>query len=184
MKMEQPVIPQLPNPIVILDTNIIGSLLDRNRVGGILNALQALSENHDFLVSQYTHYELLKKGSSDVKALMRFVNNFRYFIIDSSVLFFGAMLSCLGIKDDGDNIIAATALLNKATILTANQRHFPVKYFDEELSWSITFKDQMRTHTEHIYLLKPVVEKILADVNTISYIVAVSNSPAPQQISP
>jgi predicted nucleic acid-binding protein len=149
--------PQTPpnKPLVILDTNIFGYLLDVNKISQVLGIMLELSNTYESSMSSYTRYELVSKGTKDVQQLIDLLQKFRTFIIDDNVLVIAGLMTCLHVEKGGDSIIAATALMNTAVILTANHKHYPEPYFHEQKYWHIDTKSKdNRTTTMTVHLLQ------------------------------
>ena len=164
--------PTNKKPYVILDTNIFGYLLSRDMLGQILEILKELSGVYEIVASKYTYFELVRKGTKDVRDVVKSFDQFKTFEINEKVLFIAALLYYIwGPKShDGDCIIASTALLNSAYILTANNTDFPEPYFKEVKFWNVNFPRENRTCNILIHLLKADDAKILEDMRKIPYI--------------
>lgn len=75
-----------------------------------------------------------------------------------------------GEVEDGDKIIAASALLSNSVILTANAVDFPAPFFKEVERQYITFAmKRERTRTIVVYLLQPQIEITEQRITEIPY---------------
>src|SRR3972149_1846849 len=105
-------------PIVLVDTNIFGNLLDPKTLDDTYKILIELSVNYQLSVSKITIQEIISKGTKDVLEITKILESFRRFEVNEDVLIFAGLMSCVGIKGHFDSIIASTAFLNNAGILT------------------------------------------------------------------
>lgn len=159
------------NPPLIIDSNILAYLVDDEYNPQIIEIFDELFKKYDVKTSDITFYELVCKGTKDIKNIVdAIVENFEMYKVDREVLGFSALMNCIGIKGVGDSIIAATAFLNSSNILTTNSRHFPDHLFDELKSWFITKKTKGRTISLGLYLLKPNVKSISEKMSDVEYV--------------
>lgn len=129
---------------VILDSNVIQHLDNKGLAEGIIADLQdALNAGYKLAISDFTYFEVingadLQNESVRVTTMEKFTN----FQVEQKVLIAAGHLGCLyndnenlmgdklTIKDKGDLIIAATAIMTGSLIYTFNGRHFPLPYFN------------------------------------------------------
>lgn len=158
-------------PIVIIDTNIFGNLLDVKTIGDTFQILLELSKSYEISISKITIQEIISKGTKDVDGIISGLRSFKRFEVDDFVLVFAGLMTCIGVKGSFDSIIASTAFLNGASILTGNQKDFPEPFFTETKSWSLTYKDNgNRTVHQMIHLLLSDAGKTLDKINNIEYV--------------
>lgn len=170
MKQDTPPNKQLP--VVLIDTNIFGNLLDPKTLIDTYEILAELSKQYELSISKITIQEIISKGTKDISEIVEILfKTFRKFDIDDNVLIFGGLMNCVGIKGQFDSIIASTAFLNNSCILTANQKDFPEPCFKEIKCWSINYKDNgNRTAHLMIHLLTIDINKTTDKFNGIEYI--------------
>lgn len=160
-------------PLLILDTNIPIYLSDKKKLSQLAKVLSKLETKYEFTISAITTNEILKRGTRDIKETLEAINDFETFEVSKKVLIVSAIFIGAGMKDNelGDSIIAATAFLMKADILTANQKDFPEPFFNEKDCWQLKEKDdKRRTKTTNIYLLKINFDKCKEKFMKIEYI--------------
>jgi len=157
---------QPPKIQVILDTNIIKKILDRYSVKVFAEYLSNLVQrNGTFVISDFTSFELIRGANlvteGNVFPLINFITRLN---VTTQVLLAAARLETLYKIDEiqpagieiGDKLIAATAILNSALILTANGRDFPWPYFQEVERKIIEYEDKnKRTKCIPVSLLLP-----------------------------
>lgn len=147
-------------PVVLVDTNIFGNLLDPKTFEQTYNIIIDLSKKYRLSISNITIQEIVSKGTKDISSILKLFRAFKKFEVDNDVLVFAGLMTCVNIKGNFDSIIASTAFLNNAGILTANQRDFPEPCFTEIDIWSISCKDDGNRTIHHlIHLLSSNVEK-------------------------
>jgi len=167
-------------PIVIIDTNIFGSLFDINSTKDTLAILVDLLKGHRLYVSKITMMEIISKGTKDISAIMKVFKAFALFEIDDDVLTFAGLMFFAGIRGHMDSIIASTAFLNNTLLLTANQKDFPEPLFSERFCWHVHYKDDNnRTKTDNIYLLSVNPENVGKKLQSIDYVKGLTNNPPP-----
>lgn len=158
-------------PLLILDTNILIYLFDKLKIVKIFEILKQLYPDHELSISTYTHYEIIGWGSKNILELVKTLNLFRNIHVDMEVLIFAGLMKCLGIRKNGDSIIASTSFLNNALILTANHRDFPEPYFKEIKFWPVDYRtDKNRTNIQTIHLLKPNLKSLIVGMNKIEWV--------------
>lgn len=156
---------------MILDTNILIYLFNKSKIDKILKIIKELYSDYEISISNYTHYEIISWGSKEVLILVKALTLFKNIHVDQEVLIFAGLMKCLGIKNNGDSIIAATSFLNNAFILTANHRDFPEPYFEETKFWPVDYKtDKNRTTILTTHLLKPKLKNLVDDMNKIEWV--------------
>ncbi|GEM_PF-3552902 len=169
--MESNTPPATNPPIVIIDTNIFGNLLDPKTLGDTFQILLELGKDFEISISKITIQEIISKGTKDVDGIISGLRSFKRFEIDDVVLVFAGLMTCVGVKGPFDSIIASTAFLNGASILTGNQKDFPEPCFIETKSWSLAYKDDgNRTVHQMIHLLLNDAGKTLDKINNIEYV--------------
>lgn len=170
-KNPQKTAPQNNKPLLLLDTDIIANLTDKVRVVETLNVITMLQNSYTIAVSQITHYEVVCKGTPDVNVLLNVLNrSFKTVDIDRLVLVVSGLMHCIGIKDVGDSVIAATAFINNCKILTSNQNDFREPNFHEESSWSIRGVSNNRSQYKGVYLISTDPVKIMEAINDVPYV--------------
>lgn len=158
-------------PIVISDTNIFSYLLDEKIVEQIIKILEEVEKDYELAWSAVTRYELICKGTQKMKKVVDILDRFKAFNVDRKVFGFAALFFCLGVKGVGDSIIAATALLNKTYLLTADGSDFPEPYFSEEKHWIVkSVNSKNRVSALVIHLLKVNIKETLASMNNVDYL--------------
>ena len=159
---------------IILDTNIIIYASDEPTKRQFLNNITTLQEkDFDLGISQFTRFEILKKASppQKQKEMIELLDKFKSFTVTDEVLIISGILNTFykseNIQreiDDGDLIIATTAILNQSLILTTNRIDFPTVFFEEVTVNPILYqKIPGLTRALAVYLLKPksdLVEKL------------------------
>jgi len=169
--MIQPNTSPVELPILIADTNIFGNLLDQKTLNDTFQIISELNKSYQLSISKITLQEIVSKGTKDVAGILKGLQGFRRFEVDESILLFAGLMACVGIKGNFDSIIASTAFLNNAVILTANQKDFPEPCFTETKSWSISYKDNRnRTIHQMIHLLSTNVKETAEKINNIEYV--------------
>ena len=149
---EQP--DKAPKQKILLDTNIISDLKDKNiQIPLTSYLLELVQRGFEFALSSVTMYELMRGLSiKNEKKMFEFISPyFRYFITDE-VLITSAQLDNLmkmeninvNSVDHGDKIISATAILTGSLILTANVRDFPLPFFHEVEYKPLFYQDQKK----------------------------------------
>ena len=115
----------------LVDTTVaIDHLRGDDRATDLLRGLLAAGEN--LVASEVVRFELLAGVRGDeLEALERFFEAISWIPVDEDVARFAGALVRMHRKafsgiDDADYLIAATALLLEAAVLTTNARHFPM----------------------------------------------------------
>lgn len=164
-----------PSRLFIFDSCVIqdlGSSEIKQEITPIIK--QILKDGFKTSISQYSIYELLRHATRKVENERReALNSFKRYHISEEVLVIAALLYTLyknedldGGIDDGDKIIAATAISINATLLTRNPRHFPAPLFDDMnegyfKKTTIDYdKQKKRPKTTYLHFLKPDYEAI------------------------
>lgn len=174
--MKQNTSPVESLPILIVDTNIFGNLLDEKTLDDTFKILVELSKGYQLSISNITLQEIVSKGTKDVYEIIRSFKSFKKFEVDKTVLMIAGLMTCIGIKGNFDSIIAATSFLNEAVILTGNQKDFPEPCFNEIRHWKIKYKDKgNRTAYYLIHLLAVNINKTLGKFNKLEYVQEIMN---------
>jgi len=169
-------------PIVIIDTNIFGSLFDINSTKDTLEILVNLLKQYRLYVSKITMMEIISKGTKDISAIMKVFKAFHLFEVNDDILTFAGLMICAGIRGQMDSIIASTAFLNNTHLLTTNQKDFPEPLFSEKYCWHVHYKDENnRTKTDNIYLLSVNPENVGKKLQGIDYVRELNN-PSPNAL--
>lgn len=161
-----------PSQGIILDTNIIVYLANEPTQWQFSDHLSNLrSEGFELAISRFTRFEILKKSEPKKKTdqLIKLLNIFKSVDVTDVVLLIAGMLNTFYKSenvqrqaDDGDLIIAATALLNESFVLTANRIDYPISFFEEIKVNPILYQEMPGlTRALAIYLLKPKRDFIL-----------------------
>jgi|SRR5579884_1503685 len=145
-----------PQKLFILDTNIIQYTNNRYSELVFTSLLNELDqEGYSGHISSITIYELLKGANKKIeKEMLLQLNSFKKFEVLDNILQTAAQLETLyrldGIQpnqiEQGDKIIAATALVTNSHILTANGRDFPYPFFIEEKRKLLEFEVQKKRY--------------------------------------
>lgn len=155
---------------VILDTCILQYLND-SLIGPQLTELLTIltRQNNKFYFSDFSTYELFRECPKDKETQLDAVwNRFTRYQVDGRVTRFAAQLASayktygLGTAsiNDGDRMIAATTIITKSLILTADSNDFPRPFFKENHIQEIYYKKKDRKTLLMIYLLEPYYEAI------------------------
>lgn len=157
---------------LLLDTNILDYSL-KKETGEVFHEFLDVLKKAKYLltVSQYTRYEISRGANikKEITAIDTY-NKYGNYAVTQNVLETAAMLENLykSVKiqadkiSDGDKIIAATAIIENLTILTANGRDFPWPIFKECNKKIIIFKVKNRSRCLFITYLKPDYEVIVS----------------------
>jgi predicted nucleic acid-binding protein len=169
--MQEQTILTKPNPknfYVLLDSNVIQHFANEELGLEILaNLGEAYQAGYKPAISDFTFLELLD-GSSVEKEVERInaLKNVKRFYVRKDVLIAAGHLGSIyledgfQIKDIGDKIIGATALLSNSLIYTFNGRDFPRPFFNEvavrEVRYAINGEPKMMV----AYFISPNFEYI------------------------
>jgi len=161
-----------PLRYILLDTNIFTNLNNKQLNEQITFLLQdAVSKGYGLGISQLSIFELLDSASlqNEIKAFS-IISGLKQFKILQGVLITAGHLGCLYSEDGidyqkhpqiGDKIIAATAIVNNAVILTFNGRHFPTPFFKIISTNALKYKqDGGRESYQVCYFLEPDIDII------------------------
>jgi predicted nucleic acid-binding protein len=164
-------------PVVIVDTTVFGNLLISKTTDKTLNILIELTKTYSLAISKVTIMEVLSKGTKDINKITKLFKAFKTYDVSDEVLMYAGLLYSSGIKGHIDSIIASTAFLNNASILTSNQKDFPEPLFTEFAYWHISYKDKCnRTKTDNLYHLSANLDKIGKRLLEIEYIKDFANN--------
>src|SRR5262245_39609973 len=97
MKAKQP--QPSDKPIILLDTNVLGDLLNKKLEEQISSTIEKIQEDCEIATSQITYYEIVKKGKRDIGKSIKLIDSFKVFDINKEVLGIAGFMYCLGIKD-------------------------------------------------------------------------------------
>ncbi len=164
--------------VIILDTNILIYMLKsetKTQIEQILTKYQEVIKiakerkleadkkikdlNIIHAISSVSIFECLQRENQ-----LEYINLFKTlkcYEIDMDAQYIAAQLKTFyakrGISKDNlpDLYISATALLNSSAILTANQSDYPSILFKEVSAHQITWKENERTRSITLYLLRP-----------------------------
>lgn len=129
--------------IAIVDTNILHYGSDPNFASSVAELIKKLSEKYALVTTDYSVLELYRGLSIDkIPNTNIFFDSFTRLPVNKDIYKTAAALStCYGNDEatkayygrysDGDIIIAATAFVNNACIVTADLNDFPRPYFHE-----------------------------------------------------
>ncbi|MBU0777005.1 hypothetical protein KKH23_01940 [Patescibacteria group bacterium] len=158
-------------PIVIIDTSVFGNLLDRKTSQQTYDIFLEVDKDYNLAISKITVHEIIARGTSDINSILSMFKKMKEFEISDYVIVFSGFLYNIGIKGHCDSIIASTAFLNRAVILTSNQKDFREPLFTEEKCWNVNYKDdENRTASNNIYLLSSNTTKISEKILKIEYV--------------
>jgi len=163
---------------LLLDTNIIQYAGNKNKALSESVRTQLLSlekSGYSIVISQYSVFENLQglwgNKAEEATALLA---KFEQKIVSKEVLVLSSILGGLygrenDLKDiaDGDKIIAATAMLTNAVVLTRNHRDFPIPFFIQENFYDIIYVDGDRKKLLDLGLYKPntkIIESKVAEL--------------------
>lgn len=163
------------NPYVFIDTCVIHFAGDKNKSKSeaVIECLSTLTkEGYRLAISEITLYEKLHglwgKRATKAASLLRV---YEKKVVSNQVLTLASILGGLyhdekldGI-DTGDKIIAATAILERGFVLTANHKDFPNPFFLTEKSFALSYKVKSYFQTLDLALYKPDFELIRRRVN-------------------
>lgn len=162
----EPLPPNSSKINIILDTNILKRIADIYSFSEFAKYITDLERrNGIFAISDFTLFELFRGATVKVEhEIEPILTVFDKFIVTSEVLLAAARLETLykmeNIQpndiEEGDKIIAGTALLNGCLILTSNGRDFPWPFFKEIERNLIEYKDKnKRTKYICVTLIQP-----------------------------
>lgn len=158
-------------PIAIVDTNIFGNLLDKKTFQRTFDIFLEIDKTYSIAISKITVLEIVAIGTSDIRTILRMFSKMREFDIDDNIILFAGLMNKIGIRGQCDSIIASTAFLNGAVVLTSNQRDFSEPLFNELKFWHIDQKDDMnRTKSSNIYLLASNPISISKEILNVEYV--------------
>ncbi len=162
--------------VVLLDTNVIDYAFKAATKQAAINVIESVAKSYETAVSAYVRFEIYR-GLEHVRVPLAkaVVDRFSAFPVDKHTLDIAAALStCYGrdgaVKhkaksiSDGDTILAATAIINRCTILTADRMDFPAPYFNEIDS----FKQTSQKGPLVFYMLRPDI-LYLNEMLTVCY---------------
>jgi predicted nucleic acid-binding protein len=161
---------EAPKRFIILDTNIISAFSNDVLGAKMIQVLdKAVSYGYGLAISDYTYYELFNESSVEKEVKMnQTLQVFTRYFVKKSYLIGAAHLACLykeeGIPmtqiNDGDRIIASTAVLTGSLILTTNARDFPPPFFKEIAREVIEYENKGWPVFVPIYFMEPQGEYI------------------------
>lgn len=173
--MSTPPKPQQDNRHIFIDTCIIQFSGDKNKSKSeaVTKCLASLAaEGYLLAISEITLYENLHGlWGQQVEKAYELINSYESKVVSWKVLLFASMLGGLYHEekrtdvDMGDKIIAATALLERGLVLTANHKDYPTPFFLTEKSFALTYKVGHYTKTLDLILYKPDSKLILRRIN-------------------
>lgn len=160
---------------VIIDTCVIqhAGSSDKGKSEAIISCLKDVaSEGYNLAISEFTLYENLhglwgKRAQQAAKTL----KSYEWKIVSNQVLIVASILGGL-YKDEqvdymnaGDKIIAATAVLEHAFVLTENHRDFPSPFFTLKKFYPIVYKLSHHNRTIDLALYEPHETLIARRIN-------------------
>ena len=149
--------------VVLFDTNIIDYAFKSATKQAAIDVIELVAKSYETAVSEYVRFEIYRGlEHARVPLAKAVVDRFRAFPVDKYTLDIAAALSTCYRRDDavkhkaksisdGDTILAATAVINKCNILTADRMDFPTPYFNEIDS----FKQTTQKGPLVFYVLQP-----------------------------
>lgn len=158
---------------LIIDTNILSYLGDKAAGAAFDQYLrEKIAPHFTSYICTFSVYEILRgiKVAKE-KQILEIIKKFPSYAITNQVLLFAAQLDSLYKSEQinvsspgiiGDELIAATAILSDAYILTANMRDFPQPYFKEISREYINFTVSNYIKTIVVGLLQPDTHLIKA----------------------
>ncbi len=161
------------NPIkqnIILDTCILQYLGDRH-ISLELNTylLDLISRGFDFAISDISIQELLTGTTIKQEQVgLKLLNGLVRYSIFHNILVAAAQLTTLYRQDKvknehisiPDKIIASTAILNGALVLTADVHDFPRPFFSEAEEKLIIYRKKDKSNILCLQILKPNIDYI------------------------
>lgn len=156
---------------IILDTNIISAFSNKSASEKIIEILKNVRGlNYGIAFSDYTLYEILCEATFEKEEIMiEALKGLRHYSVKKENLIAAAHLSSLykdeGLQmtqiNDGDRIIAATAIMTNSIIFTENGRDFPQPFFKELGRETLIYKGKNNNDVcKILYFMDPQLEYI------------------------
>lgn len=122
---------------LIIDTNVFQNFSNKELAIHITNDItEAMNLGYVLAMSDFSYFELINSATVEKeRERMNAIGSLKKFRVNRKVLISAAHLGCLyqddqhTISDEGDKIIAATAVLTGSMIYTFNRRDFPSPFF-------------------------------------------------------
>lgn len=162
---------------LILDTNIISyaSNYPVERQDKMLKIIDNYRAKYDPVITDYIQFELLKSAENKDSELLKKLGLFGKLSTNEAIILMAGVLHGVYKKakierkiNDGDLIIATTAILSQSLLLTADKDDYPHPFFEEKECLTISFKEFKNSHTTSvipIYLFEPNQTKTLQEVD-------------------
>tara|TARA_Y100000310_G_scaffold234036_1_gene236944 strand:+ start:1169 stop:1702 length:534 start_codon:yes stop_codon:yes gene_type:complete len=163
----------IKNNNIILDSCTIQYLDNKAMKLSLWKILKHLRQNKNvFNIALISYYELLSEcPKNKEEKLLKILGFFNIHKFSEEVIVTAARLAtCYRLEpniknhqsiNDGDKIIAATAMLSDSFILTANANDFPRPFFNEVYKENIIYKKKNKDYLLSMYLLKPDLDLFL-----------------------
>lgn len=156
---------------ILLDTNIISGFSNQILGEKILDVLREIHNlGYGIAISDLTYFELLNEASLEKeKKMIGALNGITRCYVKKNVLIAAAHLSSLykehGLQmtqfDNGDRIIAATAVLQNWIIFTTNGKDFPQPFFKEIDRRMLDYQSKEWPVCVPSYFMEPQLDYIL-----------------------
>lgn len=158
------------NQDIILDSNILGYLSDKNFGLDLKNVLVKLQNNKfNLSISEITIFELLKlknRSQKEEDEGRQQLSQFKRYFIESNVLITASQMSLIYNSDKIPNdqistedlIIGATSVLTGSLIFTADIYDFPTPYFKVEHEYIANYKKKNKSCFQVFHFLSPDID--------------------------
>jgi predicted nucleic acid-binding protein len=153
---------------LLLDTNIISRFSNENFGEKVIAILrEAAGYGYGVAISDLTYFELLNEASPETEVKMVSVlNGITRFYVKKDILIAAGHLGSFYKEhrlppdqfDQGDKIIAATAILHNCVVFTLNGRDFPQPFFKEIDRRMLDYQSREYPVCVPAYFLEPQLE--------------------------
>lgn len=157
---------------IILDTCVIQAAgsKEKNKADCVQLCLKQLKKNgYRLALSQITVYEnLCGLWGERVEPAMKVLRDFEWKEIPLNVLTLASLLAGLYNRTDsnvGDQIIAATAILEDGLVFTENHKDFPNPYFTQKEWYPLSYQKGSGRRTMDLILYQPQLSLISRKIN-------------------
>jgi|GEM_PF-6466452 len=129
--------------VALLDTNVLDYAFKARTKLLASQLLERLVNNYELAISEYLRFEIYRGlKMSSIPSVKPLVDSFNAYTVDKATIDLAAALTTCYERDeathknrggfsDGDILMAATAIINRLVIVTANRADFPAPYFNE-----------------------------------------------------
>ena len=155
---------------LILDTNIVSRAMSKHSQAAYLKEMNALLSNHQFCVTLFTQYELLKSSSREnQKLILEYLSeNYVRIKLNEETINFAARIfnlykkhdSTKGYKiTDGDIVNGVITIALNCCIMTIDNNDYPRPFFREVSRHALTYDSSTgRPTMDMAYILCPDME--------------------------